>query len=201
MPVWTTRRRFTVEEYHRMVHAGIFQEDDRIELLEGEVVEMTPIGSRHSGCVNRLTRLLSERSSGRALVSVQNPIRLAEHSEPQPDVALLTPRPDYYGNSHPEPGDILLLIEVTETSESYDRAVKVPLYARYGVQEVWLVDLAEDVVVVYRQPGRVPRHPCSATGRAALHRRSRRCDPGVLPGAGITRAEYVRLSSDVEATT
>ena len=153
MSVQTVRRRFTVEEYHRMVDAGILQEDDRVELLEGEVVEMAPIGSRHSGCVNRLTRLLSERSGGRAIVSVQNPIHLAEHSEPQPDVALLIPRPDFYRDSHPEPGDILLLIEVSETSESYDRAVKVPMYARYGVREVWLVDLIEDVVVVHRQPG------------------------------------------------
>jgi Uma2 family endonuclease len=145
------RRLFTVAEYHRMAEAGILSEDDRVELLEGEVVTMSPIGSRHAACVARLTALLS--GTGRqAILWVQNPIRLGEHSEPQPDVALLKPRPDFYAASHPGPEDVLLVVEVAETSAATDREVKVPLYARSGIPEVWLVDLAEDQVEVFRKP-------------------------------------------------
>jgi len=120
------RHRFTVEEYHRMGQAGILSEDDRVELIEGEIVEMAPVGSRHAACVKRLNALLSRRAGGRALVSVQDPIRLGEHSEPQPDLALLKPREDFYAAAHPGPEDVLLVIEVAETSLEYDREVKLP---------------------------------------------------------------------------
>jgi len=146
------RRRFTVEDYHRMGEAGILSEDDRVELIEGEIVEMTPVGSRHAGCVNRLVRLFHRTVGDRALVSVQNPVRLGQHSEPQPDVALLKPRADFYAASHPGPGEVLLLVEVVESSAHYDREVKVPLYARAGIQEVWLVDLTKGCVEVHRNP-------------------------------------------------
>ena len=152
MTVQLVRHRFTVDEYHRMSEAGIFAEDDRVELIDGEIVEMTPIGVRHAACVRRLNRLFSGRLGERAIVDVQNPIRVREQSEPQPDVALLRPRPDLYAPSHPGPGDILLLVEVAETSAHLERAVKVPLYARAGIQEVWLVDLAGEVIEVYRRP-------------------------------------------------
>jgi len=147
-----SKRLFTVEEYHRMAEAGILGEDDRVELIEGEIVEMTPIGSRHAGAVNRLNRLFSERVGEHAVVSVQNPIRLGERSEPQPDLALLRFREDFYASSHPGPGDVLLVVEVAETSAEYDRRVKVPLYARFGIPEVWLVDLEGEAVEVYRDP-------------------------------------------------
>jgi len=152
MAVQLSKRLFTVVEYHRMSEAGIFSEDDRVELIEGEIVEMTPIGSRHAAVVNRLNRLCSRGVGERAVVSIQNPIRLGEHSEPQPDVTLLRPRPDFYAASHPGPLDVLLVVEVAETSAAYGRAVKVPLYARAGIPEVWLVDLAEGQIEVSRHP-------------------------------------------------
>jgi Uma2 family endonuclease len=153
MAVQLLKRRFTVEEYHRMAEAGILSEDDRVELLEGEIVAMSPIGSRHAACVMRLTELLPPRVIGRAHVNVQNPIRLGEHSEPQPDLALLRRRPDFYASSHPGPEDALLIIEVADESAAVDREVKVPLYARFGVPEVWLVDLVSECIEVYREPG------------------------------------------------
>lgn len=152
MTVQLLRRSFTVDEYDRMVQAGIFKEDDRIELIAGEIVQMAPIGSRHAACVKRLNQLFSQRVGSRALVSVQDPLRLEMHSEPQPDLALIRPRPDYYALGHPGPGDTLLVIEVAESSGEPDRQVKIPLYARAGVPEVWLVDLATDMVEVYRRP-------------------------------------------------
>lgn len=152
MAVQLRRHMFTVKEYHRMAEAGIFGEDDRVELLEGEIVEMTPIGSGHAACVDRLTHLLVERVRGRAIVRVQSPIRLGQHSEPQPDLAVLKPRSDFYAKAHPGPEDVLLIVEVAETSADSDRAVKVPLYARAGIPEVWLVDLTEVRIEVYSGP-------------------------------------------------
>ena len=146
-------RRFTVEEYHRMQEAGILNEDDRVELLEGEILEMPPIGPAHAGSVNRLVaRLLPLQAQGRALLSVQNPIRLGPDSEPQPDVALLRPRGDFYAASHPGPEDVWLVVEVAERSADYDRLVKLPLYGRWGVLEAWVVDLGAGEVVVGRGP-------------------------------------------------
>jgi len=152
MAVQLLRRSFTVEEYHRMAQAGILGEDDRVELIDGEIVKMAPIGSRHAACVDRLTQPLADHVRGRSIVRVQNPIRLGHHSEPQPDLALLKARPDFYAQGHPGPDDALLLVEVVETSAEVDRGVKVPLYARAGISEVWLVDLIEDRIEVYRQP-------------------------------------------------
>ena len=146
------KRLFSVAEYHKMAEAGILSEDDRVELLEGEIVAMSPIGSRHAACVDRLTQYLVGEAGSRAIVRVQNPVRLGEHSEPQPDLALLKPRPDFYATSHPGPEDVLLVVEVAETSAAVDREVKVPLYARFGVPEVWLVDPAADRVEVFREP-------------------------------------------------
>ena len=145
-------RRFTVEDFHRMGEAGIFSEDDRVELVDGEIVNITPIGSRHAACVARLTRLLSSRLGTTAIVWIQNPIRLDEHSEPQPDVAVLRARPDFYEHAHPGPQDVLLLIEVADTSTEIDRSVKLPLFAKAGIGEVWLVDLVGGFVQVCRQP-------------------------------------------------
>ncbi|GIW50689.1 MAG: hypothetical protein KatS3mg081_0044 [Gemmatimonadales bacterium] len=152
MAVQLMKRRFTVAEYHKMAEAGILGEDDRVELLEGELVAMAPIGSRHATCVRRLNYLLSRGVGERAIVDVQNPIRLSEYSEPQPDLALLKPRPDFYAAAHPGPEDVLLVVEVAETSADYDREVKIPLYARAGIPEVWLVDLAGAQIETFRQP-------------------------------------------------
>src|SRR5258708_2048030 len=122
-----TARRFTVDEYHRMGRAGVFHEDDRVELLEGQIVEMSPIGPAHAGCVAVLTGVLSRRGGESVVVWVQNPVDLGERSEPQPDVALLAPRADAYRTAHPRARDILLAIEVADTSLEHDRDVKVPL--------------------------------------------------------------------------
>jgi Uma2 family endonuclease len=147
-----TRRRFTVDEYHRMAEAGILGEDDRVELLEGEIVEMSPIGWRHQACVDRLTQRLVPALQDRAILRPQGPIRLSPDSEPQPDLVVLRPRADFYAEGGPGPEDVLWLIEISDTSLRYDRDVKVPLYARYGIPEVWVVDLAEERVLVYRDP-------------------------------------------------
>src|SRR5262245_37141744 len=116
MAVQVSRRLFTVDEYYQMAQAGILHEDDRVELIEGEIIETAAIGSRHAACVDRLNQLFSGRVAGRAIVRVQNPIRLSQRSEPQPDLALLRPRADFYATGHPGPQDVLLVVEVADTS-------------------------------------------------------------------------------------
>jgi Uma2 family endonuclease len=147
-----SRDLLTVDEYYRLFEAGMFDEDDRIELIEGEIIQMSPIGSHHAGSINRLTMLLSNRLSGRAVISIQNPLRLSDYSEPVPDVLVLKQRSDYYAMSHPKPYDVFLLIEVADSSIQYDRYVKVSLYARHSVPEVWIVDLTQGKIEVYRTP-------------------------------------------------
>jgi Uma2 family endonuclease len=149
-PASPAPHRFTIDEYHRMADAGLFGEDDRIELLDGEIVEMAPIGSRHAGCVNKLTRLFIERAQGRGIVAVQNPILVPDHSEPQPDLAVLRPRSDDYAEAHPLPPDVLLVVEVADTTVAWDRRRKVPLYAAASLLEVWLVDLPAGAIEVFR---------------------------------------------------
>ena len=146
------RRRFTVEEFHRMAEAGLLTEDDRVELIEGELWEMTPIGRRHAGTVDFLADLFARGLGERALVRVQNPIRLGEYSEPQPDLLLLRRRADFYRGGHPGPQDAFLVVEVAESRVEVDRRVKIPLYGRHGVPEAWLVDLEGGRVEVYREP-------------------------------------------------
>ena len=146
------RRRFTVHDYHRMAEAGILREDDRVELIDGEVVEMSPIGGRHVQCVSRLTRLLSQSVGDRYLVSVQSPVRLGRRQEPQPDLAVVLDRE--YDRSLPGSEDIVLVIEVADTSLSYDRGVKLPLYARAGIREAWIVDLTNRAIERHTDPSR-----------------------------------------------
>jgi len=152
MSVQIDRRIFSVDEYHRMSEAGILSEDDRVELIEGEIIKISPIGSRHAACVNRLNFLLNRKAGQAAIVSIQNPIRLHDYSEPEPDIALLQSRDDFYSEAHPGPKDVLLIIEVSDTSIEYDRTVKLPLYARAGIPEVWLANLLKDSVEAFSQP-------------------------------------------------
>jgi Uma2 family endonuclease len=135
-----------------MNEAGILTEDDRVELINGEIIEMSPIGRKHSACVNRLNSIFSQLLGKRVIVAVQNPITLDNFSEPQPDIALLKPREDFYESAHPQPSDVFLLIEVADSSFEYDRDIKIPLYAANGIVEVWLVDIIEQKIIVYRQP-------------------------------------------------
>ncbi|HUG17020.1 MAG TPA: Uma2 family endonuclease [Thermomicrobiales bacterium] len=150
MAVERVHYKFTADEYHRMVDSGILTEDSRVELIEGEIVEMSPIGGRHARCVNWLTKALVNAAGDDAIVSVQNPVRLSDLSEPQPDLMLLRPRD--YGDQSPGPEDLLLLIEVSDTTLAYDRTTKLHLYARAGVREVWIVDLIHAVVFRYLRP-------------------------------------------------
>jgi Uma2 family endonuclease len=146
------RYRLTVAEYHRLGEMAIFAEDSRLELIEGDLIAMPPIGERHAGKTRQLNRLFSARVGEAALVDVQNPVALDRHSEPQPDIALLKPRPDFYESGHPRPEDVLLLLEISDSTLRYDREIKVPLYARAGIPEVWLVDLPGQRLEVYRRP-------------------------------------------------
>ena len=152
MAVYTSKRLFTVREFEQMDQAGIFREDDRLELIDGEIFAMAPIGSRHAACVRRLQRLFTRELGERALVDVQNPIVLHDRSEPLPDIILLYPRADFYAASHPRPSDVFLVVEVADTSLPYDQEVKVPAYARSAIPEVWVVDLTSASVHVYRTP-------------------------------------------------
>ena len=146
-----THHRFTVDEYEQMIDMGILAESECVELIHGEVVEKMVVGPMHSATVNRINRLLTTQLLALAIVSVQNPIVLND-SEPEPDLALLAPRDDFYAPSKPKSSDVLLVIEVADTSLAYDREIKLPLYAQAGIQEYWIVNLAESKIEVYRQP-------------------------------------------------
>lgn len=150
MAVHLTQRRFTVDEYEQMVEVGILGPDDHVELIEGAIVEMPPIGPLHADVVRWLSIFFVRTLEDRAVVSVQSPVRLPTSSEPQPDIALL--RPGSYRQRHPEPADILLVVEVADTTVLSDRRYKIPMYARSRVAEAWLVDLTMNVLEVYRGP-------------------------------------------------
>jgi Uma2 family endonuclease len=145
------RRRFTVQEYYRMAEVGILTEHDRVELIAGEIIEMSPIGFRHAACVSTLIHRLTQAIGDRAQIWPSNPVRLFRDTEPQPDLAFIRGPLSRY-SEHPGPADVVLLIEVADTSYSFDRNVKLPLYARAGVPEVWIVDLRHDVIEVFREP-------------------------------------------------
>lgn len=146
------RHKLSVADYYRMGEAGIFHEDDRVELIEGDLIDMAPIGSRHASTVTRLERLLIKAAGDKAVVSGQNPLKLSNCSVPQPDVMVLRPRPDDYFNALPEPADVLLLIEVADSSINYDRKTKLPLYSRQVIPEVWIIDLNAQLLERYTQP-------------------------------------------------
>lgn len=152
MSVQFQKRYFNVDEYYRMAEVGLLSPDDRVELIEGEIVEMSPIGCTHAGTVDRSSTFLMRKVGDAVQVRVQNPIRLNDFSEPQPDLTLLRPREDFYANSHPTASDVLVVIEVADTSVNYDRNVKLPLYARAGIPEAWLMVLPKDVIEVHTQP-------------------------------------------------
>ena len=152
MSVQIVRRHFNIAEYYRMAAAGVLSEDDRVELIEGEIVEMNPIGSRHAACVGRLTEFLGRLVGGEAIVWVQNPVQINDVSEPLPDVALLKRRDDFYAQANPQPEDVLLIIEVADSSVEYDRDIKIPIYAGAGIPEVWLINLPKQTIEIYTQP-------------------------------------------------
>jgi Uma2 family endonuclease len=181
----TIIHRFTVSDYHRMAEVGILDEDDRVELIEGEIVDMTPLGRRHQARVDQLAELLIRALGERAIVRVQGSIRLGERSEPQPDLVVLRRRADFYADADAGPPDVLLVIEVADTSLAHHRDVKVPLYHRAGITEVWLVDLNGENVTVYREPG--PR----GYGEVFTARGREHLSPRLIPELEITPGQIL----------
>lgn len=153
-----TRHLISVDAFHRMGEAGILGRKDRVELIDGEIIDMSPIAALHAAIVARLASYFSQRLGDKAVVWCQNPLRLDDISEPEPDIAILRPRNDFYTTAHPGPADVLFVIEVADTSLAYDLGTKVPLYARHGIPEVWVIDAATRTTSVFRQPagGREP---------------------------------------------
>jgi Uma2 family endonuclease len=147
-----TRYRVSVKAFHDLHEAGDLTEDDRVELLDGEMIMMSPIGTKHFACVNRITRFFFEKIGQRAIVSVQGPVRLDDYNEPQPDIALLYPRQDDYAGGLPQASDTFLVVEVSDSTLEYDREIKLKAYARAGIPEAWIVNLVESWVEVYREP-------------------------------------------------
>ena len=182
-PLTIPRRLLTLDEYHTMGVVGVLKEDDRIELIEGELIEMAPIGSRHMAKVNWLVRLLSLCVGDQAILSVQNPIALPPHNEPQPDFTLLKPRADYYEGKLPGAEDILLVIEVSDTTLVYDRDSTMPIYARHGIVEAWLVDVQAQTVSIYLEPGK------NGYRRLLTPTRSESISPSQLPKLVIRLAD------------
>jgi len=185
MQAETTKKLFTVDEYHRMAQAGIFGPEERVELIEGEVLEMSPIGHRHMICVNRAMRLFIIKAGDHALVSVQNSLGLSEYTEPQPDVVVLKPRADEYSAKKLSAEDTLLVIEVSQTTLNYDRQRKLPLYAAAGVPEVWIEDLKNDLLLVFRQPVR------NTYSSSLVLRRGESLSPLALPSLVLTVDELL----------
>jgi Uma2 family endonuclease len=147
-----TKHRFSVKEYYRMAETGVLRPDARVELLNGEIIDMSPIGPFHGGVTTNLTEIFAAASKGRWQTRVQNPLRLDENSEPQPDLLLVKPTRDFYRKRHPQPEDVFLLVEVSDSTLEMDQAEKIPAYGRAGVAEVWIVNLNDATIEFYREP-------------------------------------------------
>lgn len=149
-----SKRLFTTTEYYKLLEIGVLKEADRVELIDGEIINMPPIGLRHSASVRRLNAFLGrmKKTFSVAIIGIQNPIHLSQYSELQPDLSILKFRNDYYASGHPEPDDTLIVIEVTDSSGEYDRQIKLPKYAEAGIPEAWLVDLVNDRIETYALP-------------------------------------------------
>ena len=154
MKAQVIRHRFTVDEYAKMAEAGVLGPERRVELIDGEIVEMAAMGVDHAGCITRANDLFSSRLQGRILVRIQCPILLDEFWAPEPDVVLARRQADFYASAHPTPPDVLLAIEVSDTTQEYDRETKIPRYGAAGIQESWIANLASGLLEVYRSPGK-----------------------------------------------
>jgi Uma2 family endonuclease len=181
-----TKHRFSVKEYYRMAETGVLKPDARVELINGEIIDMSPIGPFHGGLVKRLSRLFNLKANGRWMVSTQDPVRLDDHSEPEPDVMLLQPSADDYTNRHPEPKDVFLLIEVADSTLEYDREEKLPAYGRVGIAEVWIVNLQDATIEVYREPH------FTGYGSKTLFRSGAQAKPLAFPDVVVDVAELLK---------
>jgi Uma2 family endonuclease len=152
MHEWPRRHRISVEHFYRMAEAGLFAADERVELIQGEIIDMAPIGTRHASCAEQLATALVTSLGARGIVRSQLPVRLGPDSEPQPDLAVVAPRPDRYRANHPGAADVLLLIEISKATLRFDLEVKVPLYARHAIRELWILDLNKNEVHVHEAP-------------------------------------------------
>jgi Uma2 family endonuclease len=168
-----------------MAEAGILKPTDRVELIEGEIVEMSPIGDRHAMAVNRANMVFARGLGDKVVVSVQNAVRINRYNEPQPDIVLIRPREGFYGDRHPRPEDVVLLIEVADTTLKYDQNVKLPIYARNGIREVWILDLQRDVIHLYREPENGSYTVCETRPR------SESVSPQAFPGFAISAADLL----------
>ena len=176
VPAFTPQtRKFTVEEYYRMAEVGILGPDERVQLIEGEIIVMPPIGPGHADNVNEFNEVLAQYAPGRFRLSIQNPAHLDDGSEPEPDVALLRRRPEGYGAAHPTPADVLLIIEVADSSLEYDRQVKAHVYGRAGIPETWVRNLPEDCIERFTQPG------ADGYTQHTVHHRGETLTPVALP--------------------
>jgi Uma2 family endonuclease len=176
-------RRISVDEYYKMAEVGILKPDERVELIDGEIVQMSPIGIRHMRCVNRFTKKLAKAVPDDIVVSVQNPIRLSENDEPQPDIVIAR---DVGGDEPFGPKDVILVIEVAETTDDFDRKVKVPRYAEEGIAEVWLANLPEETIETFGEPKN------GAYTVACVYHAGDTIRPRLLPSVGIDAAEMVK---------
>lgn len=166
-----SRHLITVDAFHRMGETGILGPADRVELIDGEIIDMSPIGALHAAIVAQLARHFARRAGESVFIRCQNPLRLDDVSEPEPDLVILRPRADFYATAHPGPADALLVIEVADTSLAYDLGVKVPLYARHGIPEVWVIDAATRRTRVFREPV-AGTEPARAAGSGYAHEAS-----------------------------
>ncbi len=185
MPLTLVRHRFSVDTYEEMINRGILHEDDRVELIRGEIINKMPIGDLHAASVKRLNRTLGKALGDRVLIGVQDPIRL-DDSEPEPDISLLVPRDDFYRAGKPRPADIILLIEVSDTSLDFDREVKRPLYAEAGIRELWIVKLEEDCLEVHRDPT-----PAGEYRDISILRRGQEVEIAAFPGIKFAVADLL----------
>jgi Uma2 family endonuclease len=181
-----TKHRFTVKEYYRMAETGVLLPGARVELLNGEIIDMSPIGPFHGGVTDYLTNLFVSAAGRRWQTRVQNPVRLDEHSEPQPDLMLLKPSPNFYRKRHPEPEDVFLLVEVSDSTVESDQADKLPAFGRAGIAEVWIVNLNDLTVEVYREPN------FTGYGNKTILRAGQQAAPLAFPDAIVDVAELLK---------
>jgi len=180
-----TKHRFSVAEYYRMAETGVLRPEARVELLNGEILDRSPIGPFHGGVVNYLNEVFTAACKGRWRTTVQNPVRLDDHSEPQPDLVLAKPSPDFYRKRHPQPADVFLLVEISDTSLTTDREAKLPAYGRSGIAEVWIVNLADLTVEVYREPH------FTGYGSKTVLRAGDQAKPQAFPDVAVDVAELL----------